>query len=137
MRLSLVFLLFAALQPSTPAVRTIGKGPMSDIDSPRQVAVRSNDDWAALWQAHGGSGQPPAVDFSREMVIGVFLGTRPTAGYGVEIVRGVASPTTFVVEFIESGPPRDALTAQLLTSPFHLAAMPKHDGDVTFRKVEK
>ena len=79
----------------------------------------------------------PAVDFSREMVVAVFLGSRPTAGYGVEIVRAVGNSGTLVVEYVETAPSRDAITAQVLTAPYHLAAIPKHDGEVRFQKVVK
>jgi PrcB C-terminal len=137
MRASVVVLALAALLQSPPPVRTVGKGAMSEIGAARQVALGSVDEWSALWKAHGGVGQPPAVDFSREMIVGVFLGTRPTAGYGVEIVRAVAAPALLIVEYIETGPPRDALLAQVLTAPYHLAAIPRHEGEVMFRKVDK
>jgi len=29
------------------------------------------------------------------------------------------------------------VTAQILTAPYHLAAIPKHDGQITFKKVDK
>jgi hypothetical protein len=134
----LVLALAALLQTTPqPPVRTVGKGPMSAIDGPRQVTVLSAAEWAALWKENGVNAPLPAVDFSREMVVGVFLGTRPTAGYGVEIVRAIGNSSVLVVEFVEAAPPRDAITAQILTAPFHLAAMPKHGGEVTFKKVEK
>jgi hypothetical protein len=137
MRLTLVFLALAALMQSPPEVRTVGKGATSDIDTARQVTLRSAGEWSALWKMHGGAGDPPSVDFSREMIVGVFMGSRSTAGYGVEIVRAVASPTLLIVEYVETGPPRDALLAQVLTAPYHLAAVPKHDGEIMFRKIEK
>jgi PrcB C-terminal len=136
----LVFLLAALLQstaPGIPALRTVGKGPMSAIDQPRQVTVRSAAEWTALWKQNGASSPLPSVDFSREMVVGVFLGTRPTAGYGVEIVRAVGNSSTLVVDYVETVPSPNALTAQVLTAPYHLAAVPKHDGEITFRKVDR
>ena len=69
-------------QTPPPAVRTVVKGQMSETDAPRQATVRSAAEWSALWKTHDPSGQLPAVDFSREMVVAVFLGSRPTAGYG-------------------------------------------------------
>lgn len=138
MRLSMLVLVLAALLQSTPpSVRTVGKGPMSAIDKARQVTVRSPAEWATLWKENGATAPLPAVDFSREMVVGVFLGSRPTAGYGVEIVRAVGNSGALVVEYIEAAPSRDAITAQILTAPYHLAAIPKHDGAVTFKKVDK
>ncbi len=139
MRLSMLVLMLAAalLQPAPPPLRTVGKGPMSAIDQPRQVTVRTAAEWAALWKQNGANAPLPPVDFSREMVVGVFLGSRPTAGYGVEIVRAIGNSGALVVEYVESRPLRDAITAQILTAPYHLAAMPKHDGEVTFKKVDK
>jgi hypothetical protein len=127
----------AAAQTPPPAVRTVVKGPMSGVDAPRQAAVRSAAEWSALWKTHDPGGPMPAIDFSREMVVGVFLGSRPTAGFGVEIVRAVGNSGTLVVEYVESAPSRDAITAQILTAPYHLAAIPKHDGEVRFQKVVK
>ena len=133
----LVLMLAAFLQSSPPPVRTIAKGPMSAIDEPRQAAARSAVEWTALWNAHGAGGPVPSVDFAREMVVGVFLGSRPTAGFGVEIVRTVGSTSGVVVEYIETAPSRGVITALILTAPYHLAAVPTHDGQVTFKKVEK
>ena len=58
---------------------------MSFVDTPRQVTVRTGAEWAVAWRAHAGDRPAPVVDFSKEMVVAVFLGTRRTSGYGVEI----------------------------------------------------
>ena len=94
-------------------------------------------EWGALWKENGAKSPLPAVDFSREMVVGVFVGTRSTAGYGVEIVRAIGNSSTLVVEYVETAPSRDTITAQVLTAPYHLAAIPKRDGTVVFKKVDK
>jgi hypothetical protein len=134
----MLFLVLAALLQSTPSpVRTVGKGPMSAIDMPRQVTVRSTADWAALWKSNGAREPVPMVDFTREMVVGVFLGSRPTPGYGVDIIRTIGNSGALVVEYVETAPSRDAILAQMLTAPYHLAAIPKHDGTITFKKVDK
>jgi hypothetical protein len=135
-----LFLLVAAasLQSLMPSVRTISKGTMSGMDQPQEVVARSAAEWTALWEKHAGrTSPPPAVDFSREIVVGIFLGTRPTAGYGVEIVRATGAKGVLIVEYVEAAPPRGALTAQVLTAPHHLAAVEKHDGEIRFRRVEK
>jgi hypothetical protein len=90
-----------------------------------------------LWRKHGGTGEAPPVDFSREIVLGVFLGTRSTAGYGVEIIRAVGGGGVLTVQYAETSPSRDAVVAQILTAPYHLVAIPKHDGDVIFRKIDR
>jgi hypothetical protein len=132
-----LMVLLALTQTPSP-LRTLGKGPMSGIAAARQVTVRTASEWAALWQEHTPDGAPPPpVDFAREMVLGVFLGSRPTAGYGVEIIRTVGAPDGVVVQYVETRPRNDAVTAQILTAPFHLVALPRDPRDVRFEKVEK
>jgi PrcB C-terminal len=69
------------------------------------------------------------------MVVAVFLGIRPTGGYGVEITAARREGGTLVVEYVERRPRPDALLTQALTAPFHIVALPRHDGAVTFRHV--
>jgi hypothetical protein len=128
-----VWLVVAALQVTgpPPPFRSIDNGTMSQVSTPRQVTVRDGAAWAALWRAHS-FGPRPEVDFSREMVVGVFLGTRPTAGYAVEIVGVRAKGENLTVEYHEAVPDRDAITAQMLVSPYHLIAVPIRSGPVTF-----
>ena len=77
----------------------------------------------------------PAVDFAREEVAAVFLGTRPTGGFGVEIVGAGQKAGAFVVQYRETKPAADAITTQVITSPFLLVAMPKVNGDVKLERV--
>ena len=62
------------------------------------------------------------------MVVGVFLGSRPTAGFGVEIVSAREEQGALVVRYRETRPAADAIAAQVLTSPYHLVAVPKRGG---------
>ncbi len=126
----------SAVQPGG-AVRTIAKGVQSNVDAPRQAVARTQNEWAALWRTHDYEDPPPAVDFPREMAIAVFLGSRPTAGHMVEIVSAVPQQGTLVVTYRESGPQPGALTAQVLTSPFHMVAVPMFTGTVTFEKADR
>ncbi len=115
-------------------MRTIDKGTQSNIDAARTVVVRSADEWARLWRTHAPDKPVPAVDFSREMVVGVFLGSRPTAGYAVEISGTRAASAALVVAYRVGAPSPDTITAQVITSPYHLVAIPRRDGDVKFEK---
>src|SRR5262245_15908184 len=68
------------------SMRLLDRGTHSNIDAARQVVVRDAAGWGALWKQHAGDRPMPAVDFAREAVAAVFLGTRPTGGFGVELV---------------------------------------------------
>jgi hypothetical protein len=128
----------AILQTGAPAAQpmtTIAKGAESAVESPRQVTVRTPSEWAALWRAHAGERPLPQVDFTRDMVVGVFLGTRPTGGFAVEIVGTRQDHGSLVVEYRETRPGRDQITAQVITAPYHLVRIPRVAGGVTFEQL--
>ena len=116
-------------------MRLLDRGTHSNIDEARQVVVRDAAGWGTLWKQHAGDRPMPAVDFAREAVAAVFLGTRPTGGFGVEIVGAGQKGGAFVVQYRETKPGGDAIAAQVITSPFLLVAMPRVDGDVKFERV--
>ncbi len=122
----------ALLQTPPPQLVTIDRGDMSGIDMPRQSAVRTEAEWTALWKLHAPAKPAPAVDFTRTLVLAAFLGTRPTAGFSVEIVGARDEGGTLVVQVVEKRPPPDAITAQVLTAPYHIVAVPAHAGPVRF-----
>ena len=113
-------------------IRSLAKGAFSGIAEPRREIIRSADEWEKLWRQHGsaraGAAAPaPAVDFSKEMVIVATLGTRPTGGYAIEIVRVVAADKTLKVFVNQTSPPPGAMAIQALTAPFHYVAVPRSD----------
>ena len=61
---------------------------MSGQQSAKQVTVRTDAEWNALWKDHAPTARMPAVDFTSDMVVGIFLGSKPSSGHGVEIVGG-------------------------------------------------
>jgi hypothetical protein len=129
-----VFLM--SMQAPAP-VRSLDKGVDSQVDSARQMSARTDAEWQALWRQHAGERARPTVDFTREIVAGVFLGSRPTAGFAVEIVGVREDGSTLVVQYRETRPSPGAVTAQVLTMPYHIVAVPRRAGmtDVRFEKV--
>ena len=129
------FVLAAVMAQVPGAPATVAQGAASAIDNPREVIVRSSPEWEALWKSHAGPQPAPAVDFSASLVAAVFLGTRPTAGYLVEILGTRRENDALVVEYVERAPAADAIVAQVLTSPFHVVKLPRFGGPVRFRKM--
>jgi PrcB C-terminal len=131
----------ALLMTSLPApagpVRSIDKGFDSQIDDARQATVRSTAEWEKLWRQHAGERAHPAVDFGKEMVAAVFLGSRPTAGFSIEIVGTREEGAALIVQYRETRPPAGGIVAQVLTSPYHIVAVPKPAAvkDVKFEKI--
>jgi len=113
------------------------RGGQSAIVKPREVFIRTPEEWAALWQQHQPAGEVPQVDFSKHVVVGVFLGERPSGGYAVDILRVMRTGEALNVEYAEQAPAADQLAAQVMTAPFHLVAI----GNVTaktalFKRVD-
>ena len=131
-----VLVLGVLVQSVLMPARSLDQGPQSSVSTARQVAVREAGEWTSIWRQHAPAREQPAVDFSREMVVGVFLGTRPTAGFAVQILGYRENGEDLVVQYRENAPSRDVITAQMLTSPYHLVVIPKRTGKVTFERVK-
>jgi hypothetical protein len=116
-------------------METINADMMSGIDRAEQVVARTEDEWRTLWQRHAPGRPAPPVDFKSRMVVGVFLGSRPSGGYQVQIQKVREEGGALVVEWTEIRPGRDQMAAQVMTSPAHLVAVPRHPGEVRFAKA--
>jgi hypothetical protein len=115
---------------------SIGEGTASGIADPREVVVRSEQEWKTLWRQHAPSVPlPPPVDFTKEIVVGVFAGQRPTAGYRVEIFRVERESRGLSVVYRVEGPAKDAMLAQMLTQPFKLVRLPGLGLPVRFKRL--
>ena len=134
MKLVAAIAVAALLQTAGVPVRVIDQGSQSGIEEARRVVVTTPEQFAGLWREHSTHPQP-AVDFSRESVVGLFLGTRQTAGYAVEIVSVSQGGTGTVVSYRERTPSPGSITAQVLTFPFVIAAVPVLVPPVRFESV--
>ena len=121
-----------------PHTRTIEKGDQSNVEDAKQVLVRTEAEWTKLWQQHNPDRPRPKVDFAKEMVVAVFMGSRPNAGFSTTITSALAANGALVVRYKETMPAAGAVSAQILTFPYHIVAIAKADvKDVKFQKDEK
>jgi hypothetical protein len=133
----LALIVTVALQAASPTtVETLAKEQMSRADEPFQVVARTPAEWTALWRKHAGDTPAPKVDFAKRSVVAVFLGTRSSSGYSVEITRTREAGGILTIEWQERRPDPGQISAQILTSPVHIAAIPRHAGEIRFKKVE-
>jgi hypothetical protein len=131
-----ILLMTATVQAGSAALRSLDRGDQSNIDEPRQAVARTAAEFEVLWRQHAPERPVPKVDFSREMVVGVFLGSRPTAGFAVNIVGTREDQGVLVVQYRETRPARGLVTAQVITSAYHIVAVPARAGDVKFERLE-
>ena len=128
--------LFALLvaQQTDPVLLTVARGEFSEVSQVREVFVRERSEWEALWRSHAPADPAPAVDFSTDAIAAVFLGTRPTGGFGVEITSARRQADTLIIAYVERRPDPADIVTQVLTSPFHIVELPRHAGPVRFQK---
>jgi len=124
--------------PMTIPLTTIQKGNFSGIREPLQVTVRTQDAWESLWKKHTSIQRPPSplpeVNFTTEMVVGIFAGEKTTGGYETEITRAELKDSTLYVYYVEKAPMAGGMTIQALTQPFHLAKLPRYELPIVFVK---
>jgi len=104
----------AAPVPFSP----LAKGLASGVAQPTQIVVRTQNDWAALWSRHMRTqiaSPPPPVDFSRDMVVALFMGERPIGGYAIEVTRIERTDSGLSVHYRSTRPDPAAMQAQALT----------------------
>ena len=116
-------------------VRILASGSQSAVHVPVARLISDQTTWVQVWNAIYSNVLPPPtapeIDFSREEVVVLILGDRPTAGYGIAVSQVNSTPrgTTITVRITTPG---DQLVAQVLTSPFQLTAIPIARRPVTF-----
>jgi PrcB C-terminal len=127
----------ATAQPRTMTFTTVARGQHSGIEESRQVVVQADSEWKALWKEHGAEQPAPAVDLAKSTVAGVFLGTRSTGGYAVEITTVERAGADVVVSYRETKPDPGMIVTQVLTSPFQVVSFEKTSGKVSFQKADE
>lgn len=126
-----------ALVPATIATAIVAREMMSQIDEQQQVVARTPAEWAALWRRHAGESPAPKVDLGTRTIVAIFLGSRPSAGYAVDITGTREAAGVLTVQWSERRPERGVISAQVLTSPAVIASIPKFTGEIKFEKVER
>jgi hypothetical protein len=117
-------------------------GGRSAIRQARNVVVRDEKTFAALWAEHAkmydGTVPPePKVDFKKVDVVAVFLGPISTGGHTVEIgdIKKTGKKAVVSATHLKPGP--GTMTTQAFTYPFAMKAVPKLPQTVTFEVIEK
>lgn len=78
----------------------------------------------------------PSVDFTRESVLLLEMGSQPTPGYGMELRRAEFEQGALEVHVRWVAPSADAILPQMLTSPCIVVKVPRTDID-TVRVIDQ
>jgi hypothetical protein len=125
----------AAAAADAVPFKTLDRGQQSFIEDAREVVVRTAAEWTAFWKQHAPDRRPPDVDFARSMVVGVFVGSRPTGGHSVDITRIEREGADLVVTYREHRPNPSDIVTQVITMPYILVTTERFDGTVRFTRA--
>jgi hypothetical protein len=107
----------------------------SQITEQRNVVVRDEAAWAALWTEHAGKDVAlPKIDFSKEMVVGVFRGPQPDTCRGTGISNIEFREGRLNVGYIDWVPGPGIACGAMITYPWHLVITNRSDAPVEFIK---
>src|SRR5689334_21222345 len=109
-------------------------GTYSNIRTPKNVVIRDQKTFSAVWKEHIGMGETPMpkVDFKKYDVIAVFIGPKPTGGFSVKIDDVKRGKTDAVVIATLAKPGPGTSTTQAFTYPYAMKAVPKLPATVNF-----
>ena len=112
----------------------------SGIPDSLRIVIRDAKAWREVWERIHKPFSPepplPKVDFSRELVVVVALGTRPTGGYGIIVDRAYQRDDRLEIIVRKQSPGQTCFTTQSITQPFDIVLVPKTERLVVFRETE-
>jgi hypothetical protein len=107
-------------KPPSVELKVLAEGSHSSITNPFIAVVRDTETYVALVKLDGNLPKLAEDFFKTNVLLAAFLGERNTAGYSVEITRIENGQ----IQIDEKVPAKDAMVAQVITSPFKLLSVP-------------
>lgn len=104
-------------------IRRIGQWTRTGIGEARRLVIRDANAWADFWSELG-VGERPTVDFSRDVVVAVAAGQRPTGGYEIAVDRVINNNGELTAEVVETTPGPNCITIASLTQPVDVVVVP-------------
>jgi len=105
-----------------------------------QKVIRDAKEWEALWKSINAGKIPvpelPAVDFTKNMILATFLGTKPTSGYGVHIESAWTEDKGLRAEVWTKAPAAGSAALTVVTQPYSMVVVPRQEGEVRWVKID-
>jgi hypothetical protein len=102
--------------------------------------IRDGDEWRDVWKTifEPSFRKPrlPEIDFSREMVVVVGLGERPSSGYKILIDSAYERDDQLEIGVFSESPGHNCVALTVMTQPVDIAVLPKVERSVVFRETD-
>lgn len=103
------------------------------IHAQRNVVVRDEAAWASLWAEHAGAEHAlPKIDFSKQMVIGVFRGPKPSTCHGGGIRSVDFRDGKLSVGIVDTEPGPGIMCGMMIVYPAHLVVVNRSEAPLEF-----
>jgi len=108
---------------------TIARGDDSGYRKADRMVIASKEKWNRLWREHTSDLLPPPpvpeIDFSKNSVIAVFAGEKPSSGFSIQVagVETTDDSETLVVKIKQGQPGK--IAEDVITRPYHLVRIPR------------
>lgn len=123
---------FVNINPVQLAFKDLDRTSRSLVVQPKNVVVRDAVGFAALWAEHGGAMPLPQVDFTRHMVIGVFMGSRENGCYSTAVDSVVRANGTITVARADTVPGPGVMCTLAFVHPAHIVMVERSEAPVEF-----
>ena len=104
-------------------ITRLAKGQHSLQTEQQFEVITGQSQFRHLWSRFD-AGVPPALDFTRETAIAVFMGERPTGGYAIHVDAVTRSDGGLLVDVVLQAPGPECMTTQAITQPYEMVSVP-------------
>jgi hypothetical protein len=105
-------------------IRRIGQWSRTGVIEARRLVIRDATRWAEFWSELG-LGDRPGVDFSKDMVIAVAAGQRPSGGHEIAVKQITQTNGELTIEVVETRPGPNCIATTSLTQPVDVVVIPR------------
>jgi hypothetical protein len=109
----------------------------SGVQLAQTLVVKDAAAWTTLWTQHDNNfgAALPVIDFSKRMVVAVFLGSKPSGCYAINDVTVWRSGGKLNVAHLDRVPGPLELCAAIVTAPAYLVELDRTDDAVEFTGI--
>ena len=94
--------------------------------SPQEIIFRNKNTWGNFWSDYG-LGPAPPINFTENMIIGLFEGRKANPGYDIEISRIKETDTSILIDIIEYRENPERIYMQVIVYPYQIIKLKKTD----------
>lgn len=107
-------------------------------DTPAAIIVASQEKMTTLFTKHDNTcpvASDPNIDFTKNMLVGVFAGLKPSSGYTIKMTSIVENKCEILISYYESTPQSGDGSVIAPTYPSDFIVIPRSSKTVIFKKT--